>query len=67
MYLFELTLQEERKLGRAESILDLLSECGEISEEVRECILRERNLNNLKKWLTLASKVDTVEQFINQM
>ena len=49
--------------GRTDSILDLLNECGVIPEELRQSILQESNPETLKKWLKLAAKVDSIEEF----
>ena len=53
-----------RSEGRIDSILDLLNECGVIPEELRQVILQERNPETLKRWLKIAAKVDSVEEFI---
>lgn len=69
--LYELTLQKERKIGyaegRAEAILDALSECGEVPEDLRERIRQEKDLSVLSKWLKAAFRSQSVSQFIEEM
>lgn len=54
-------------VGRAESILDLLGEVGEIPEELVEKIYEEKNIDILKKWLHLAKRSDTIDEFRSNM
>ncbi len=56
---------EGETIGRAKSILELLNECGIIPEELSQCILQESNPETLKKWLKLAAKVDSIDEFIS--
>ena len=53
--------------GKADSILELLSDKGEIPEEIRETISGEKDLERLKNWLKLAVKVESVEEFWGEM
>ncbi len=53
--------------GKAESVLELLEEVGEVPEEVRAEIMAQQDLDILKKWLKLAARADTVEGFISGM
>ena len=54
-----------RIFGKAESIIDLLNEYGEIPEDLRQTILQESNPETLKRWLKFAAKVDSIEEFIS--
>ena len=73
--LTELLMQDERRAGRKEgriearkeSILDILSEKGVVSDELQEKILQEQDLDQLKEWTRLAARVDSIEQFITEM
>lgn len=49
--------------GYAEAVLELLSEKGAVSKELREQILEEKDVEVLKKYLKTAGGVDTVEEF----
>lgn len=53
--------------GKAEDILELLSELGVVSDTIREKILSTGELELLKKWLKLAAKSETIEQFMKEM
>lgn len=69
--LLEEMLKDERKEGKeegrqeayAENILLLLRELGEVSDELEEQILNEKDLSVLEQYLKYAVKADTVEQF----
>lgn len=49
--------------GKAESILELLVELGEVSEELKTTILSQQDMEILTCWLKLVAKSDTVEEF----
>ena len=61
--LFEEMLKDEKAEGKAESIIDLLSDLGTVSEELREKILEERNFDTLRSYLRKAAKAQSVEEF----
>ena len=50
--------------GRAESILEILEEYGTVPMDVKQQILTERKIDQLKKWLKLSVQVKSIEQFI---
>lgn len=72
---WELLLRDERVAGRAEgraegravSILELLEELGEVSEELRTRIMQETDVSVLASWIKLAAKSESVEQFMQNM
>lgn len=71
---FEELLQEREEQGRreglngmAESLLDILSVKGTVSEPLREKVMSEKSIETLKKWIVLAAKSDSVEEFESQM
>ncbi len=53
--------------GRAESVLKLLEDYGDIPEELYEKILSEQDPDTLKKWLKLAAKASSIEEFVAKM
>ena len=53
--------------GKAESILELLEEGGDVPEEFRDVILSETNIETLKRWLKLAARADSIKTFKSQM
>ena len=69
--LTELLMQDERRAGRIEgrreSILEVLEEIGTVSNELRERIVQEANMDQLKIWAKLAARVDSIEQFMEEM
>ncbi len=60
--------REEGKLdGKVEDILDLLSELGEVSADLREQIMLQKDTVILQRWLKLAAKAESIIQFQEQM
>lgn len=57
---------EGKAEGKAEAVLELLSDLGEVPEELRVRILGQTDLVVLKDWLKLAAKAESVETFRNQ-
>ncbi|MGN0342017.1 MAG: hypothetical protein ACI4DO_04410 [Roseburia sp.] len=53
--------------GKAEAILELLEDCGTISEELKTKVMTEKNLDTLKKWHKLAAKSGSIEEFTSRM
>ena len=53
--------------GKIESVLELLAEYGEVSEELKEVIMKETDLEKVKKWVKLAARVHSVEEFAEKM
>lgn len=58
---------EGKAEGKAEDILELLSELCKVPDEIQEKILDTSDFNLLKRWLKLAAKSETIEQFIKEM
>ncbi|MBE5888759.1 MAG: hypothetical protein E7283_08030 [Lachnospiraceae bacterium] len=68
IFYIKLNAKEDGKAeGKAEAILELLSEYGDVPEEIVPEIMRETDLERLTKWLKLAAKTKDVQEFINQM
>ena len=73
--LLELMLQDERREGRiegrvegkVEEIISFLEDLSVVPAELREKIEAEKDLSVLKRWLKLAAKADSIEQFISEM
>ncbi len=63
----EVRFEEGKAEGKAEAVLDLLMERGEVSEELKRRILSEDDIQVLKRWLKLAAKSESVEVFANNM
>ena len=59
--------EKGRADGKAEAILEILEEYGKVPNELRDRVLAQRDLEMLKRWLKVASKVDSIEEFIAEM
>lgn len=59
----EAGMETGKAIGHAEATLDLLEEVGVVSEELREKILNQKELEILKVWHRLAARVKSVEEF----
>lgn len=60
--------KEEGKIeGKIEDILELLSEFGEIPRDLRKIISKQTDIEKLKKWMKLAAKSESIEDFKNKI
>lgn len=64
-YSIERIINRERGLGRADSILILLEDMGEIPDYLRQRILDESDMDTLKKWLRYAKTARSIKDFEN--
>ena len=53
--------------GKLEAICLLLSELGELPDEVRIRLEAETDPEKLATWLKFAAKVDSIDAFVEQM
>ena len=58
---------EATRAAQIRSILDLLEDLGEIPPSVLERFQAETDAEILKRWLKLAAKVGSIEEFIQKM
>ena len=69
--IFQEMLREEydegKAEGKAEAVLNLLEELGEISDDLRVRIISEKDLDVLKRWLKQAVKSESIDEFIEKM
>ena len=77
--IFEEMLRDERAEGKAEGIaegkaeavlemlLELMDDLGEIPDELRNRITSEKDLETLKKWLRLAARSESLDEFLEKM
>ena len=56
-----------RAEGKADSIFELLEDCGTVPESLREQIYAQKDVEVLTRWLKLSAKVDSVQEFMEQM
>lgn len=55
---------EGKAEGKAEDVLELLEDLEPVPEELRERIMKEKNLETLRKWVKQAARADSVESFM---
>ena len=53
--------------GKAESVLEILREMGNVTDELENYIVSETDLERMKGWFKLALKVSSVEEFVSKM
>ena len=53
--------------GKRDAILVLLQEKGTISEELCEIITTQTDPTTLNEWIKIASRVTSIEQFMNEI
>ena len=58
---------EGRRAGYQDAVLELLSNFGELSEDLRKQILEQEDEEILKKWLLSAARAESVEDFMKKM
>ena len=68
---FERLLNKEKAEGkaegrvedRAEAVIELLEDLGELSDSLKTCILEQNDLELLRKWLKVAARAESIEEF----
>lgn len=63
----EAVSEENKAKGKAESVIELLTDLGLVPENLRKRILSEKDHEILSKWLRLAAKADSMDDFMMQM
>ena len=56
-------VQETRRISKAESVLELLEDLGEIPEELKKKIMSQRDMETLKKWHKMAARAESLRKF----
>ena len=60
-------VQETRRIsraeGKAEDILELLSELGAVPKDIQDAVMETQDLEALKDWLKTAAKAGSIEEF----
>ena len=54
---------EGRVEDRAEAVIELLEDLGELSDSLKTCILEQNDLELLRKWLKVAARAESIEEF----
>ena len=64
-------VQETRRIsraeGKAEGVLEFLQDLGTVPDELRKRILEEQDMDKLGRWLKLAARAKSVEQFAEEI
>ena len=64
---FERLLNKEKAEGkledRAEAVIELLEDLGELSDTVKSYIMEQNDLELLRKWLKVAARAESIEEF----
>ena len=60
---FERLLNKEKAEGKAEAVIELLEDLGELSDSLKACIMEQTDLELLKKWHKAAAKAKSIEEF----
>lgn len=60
-------IQKGAQEARAAAIMDILEELGTITSDLAVRIRSEKNEGTLKRWVKLAAKAESVEQFAKEM
>lgn len=58
---------EGRSEGKAESTIELLEEVGNVSIDLKEKIMSQKDMDVLTRWLKLSAKVSSIEEFVKAM
>lgn len=54
-------------IGVAKSVIELLTDLGDVSEDVKNVILKQRNPDVLKNWLKCAAKAKDHDDWKKQV
>lgn len=63
MNILEIGIEKGIEKGKAASILELLEETGTVPEQLSQKILEQHDSETLSKWLKLAAKAESIEEF----
>lgn len=55
--------EEGKQEGRQEAIFELLEDYGELPEETKKQIKKEKDMEKLKAWHKIAAKAESIEEF----
>ena len=50
-------------LGKAEGIITLLKDLGEVSEKLQQNIMKQNDTEVLDRWLRYATRAETIQDF----
>lgn len=67
MNLIEIGIEKGKAEGMAEAVVNCLEDYGIVPDKVQEVIFSEKDLNTLKKWVKLAARASSLEEFLAQI
>ncbi len=67
MSILKIGIEKGREQGMWEILLEYLSELGTVSDELRETILKQTDMEKLKKWIKKAAQASSIEEFVENM
>lgn len=67
MSIYSQGIEQGLVCARQEDILDLLLDYGPVTDELQQKITNENDAEILRKWLKLASRVNSIEEFEAQL
>jgi hypothetical protein len=59
--------QQGIEQGIEQSVLSLLDDYGVVSDELKDKICSEKDIEKLKLWLKVAARVSSIEEFVERM
>jgi hypothetical protein len=60
-------VEERGRLNaKREDILELLEDVGIISSDLKKLVENEEDVEVLKRWLKIAARVNTIDEFLNK-
>jgi hypothetical protein len=65
--IMERIVMDERIQGKQEDIIELLEDCGSVSDALEKAITYQTDIPTLKKWIKIAAKVSTIEEFESEI
>ncbi|MBD2843646.1 hypothetical protein IDH44_00465 [Paenibacillus sp. IB182496] len=67
MKLDEKWMKQGIEQGKKEAALELMQDLGAVSDQVKLKILKETKADQLKYWLKLAAKAQSMDEFVRLM
>lgn len=59
----DMLIYQGREEERAEAVIELLEEIGELPGALRQQIMGQKNIEVLRRWHRLAAKAQSIEEF----
>lgn len=56
-------IKEGEIIGKADSIIELLSDIGDVPKELKEVIYKQNDIEKLMNWIKIAAKCESIDEF----